>query len=126
MMTARFMGALALHAKLQKMERATESNLQSALMKAAQPIRDEAEVLCPVSEGPGGHLAKGIKIRPAKSDNPNGAAVRIGVKEGLWYGVFPEYGTSKMAAQPFMRPALDTKKDEALDILKDELGRSAS
>lgn len=36
---------------------------------------------------------------------------------------FYEYGTANAPAQPFLRPAWDRHKGEALDIIKDELGR---
>ena len=124
MITAKFHGHVALSAKLTRMQMQAPGVLKEALLKAAQPIRDEAELLAPVSDKPGGHLAQGIKIRLMRSTAPGHERVRIGVKEALWYGTFPEYGTSKMAARPFMRPALDTQKNEALRILKAELKRS--
>ena len=121
MITAKLHGTTGLKIKLLKMQLETPGILRDALLAAAEPIRDEARALAPVSEGSGGHLAFGIKIRLMKNTAEGRERVRIGVKEGLWYGVFPEYGTSRMAAQPFMRPAVDSQRGEALRILKDEL-----
>jgi HK97 gp10 family phage protein len=33
------------------------------------------------------------------------------VQDGVEYGVFQEFGTSRMAAQPFMTPAIETWRD---------------
>jgi len=33
------------------------------------------------------------------------------VQDGVEYGVFQEFGTSKMAAQPFLIPAIETWRD---------------
>lgn len=34
------------------------------------------------------------------------------ISDGVEYGVYQEFGTSKMGAQPFMRPAIDLWKDK--------------
>jgi HK97 gp10 family phage protein len=36
------------------------------------------------------------------------------VRDGVTYGIFQELGTSKMAAQPFLVPALETWRDKFL------------
>lgn len=38
-----------------------------------------------------------------------------------FYGMFHEFGTSKMKATPILRPAFDVKKDRALELLKERL-----
>lgn len=42
---------------------------------------------------------------------------------GLFYWRFLEFGTSKMAARPFMRPALESNVDKATDAIVTELNR---
>ena len=42
------------------------------------------------------------------------------------YGRFYEYGTSKMPAHPFLRPAFDAGKDEALRIFKAEMKKAVT
>lgn len=123
MITAKVYGQAALSAQLRKMELQAPGVLKRALMVGAEPIRDEARAIAPRSEGPGGHMADGIKIGSARTIAPGHVQVRIGLKDDLWYGIFPELGTSKMAAQPFMRPALDTKRNEALRIFGEEVRR---
>jgi len=44
--------------------------------------------------------------------------VSVLIGTNLEYARFQEYGTSKMAARPFLRPAMDTEKEKA----KDEIG----
>lgn len=41
--------------------------------------------------------------------------------QDAWYWRFLEFGTSKMAARPFLRPAFDTKKEDAARTIKDAL-----
>ena len=43
-------------------------------------------------------------------------------KTGRGYAVYPEYGTSKMPAQPYMRPALNEGLPKLLDMLKRDVG----
>lgn len=132
MMKARMHGADNLSLALKRLEALSEAILEDAVYKAAEPIRDEARRLAPRSKqrwvrkgrrAHGGHLADAIKITRTKRTARGRAAVRIGVKSKMWYGKFPEYGTVKMPAQPFMRPAADSKQDDALKAFADELRR---
>ena len=36
-----------------------------------------------------------------------------------WYGIFPEFGTRHQVAQPYMRPAFDTKSAEVFQRIVD-------
>lgn len=57
---------------------------------------------------------------PAPSKNLRGILfAKIGTN--LNYAQFNEFGTSRMPARPFMRPALDNKRGEALDEIQDTL-----
>jgi len=42
-------------------------------------------------------------------------------EKGAWYWHFVEFGTVKMPAHPFIRPAFDAVKDEALNEFKRHL-----
>ena len=35
-----------------------------------------------------------------------------------WYAHFLEFGTSKMSAKPFLRPAIESRQDEVLQTTK--------
>jgi len=41
--------------------------------------------------------------------------VMVGPSKKAYYGIFQEFGTRFMKAQPFMRPAFEQTKDEVLD-----------
>lgn len=103
----------------------------SALKKAMQPVLETAQGLCPVSEdgshgNPPGYLRDSLVIR-GSSDHKKGRIVaRVQARKGAfepgeYYGGYIEYGTNKMAARPFLRPALDANKQTCLDLLAEEL-----
>lgn len=43
-----------------------------------------------------------------------------------WYGIFPEFGTAKMPAHPFMRPAFEEKKMAAVSTFIVELRKGVA
>jgi HK97 gp10 family phage protein len=126
MITARVEGMAELRAKLRKMELRAPGLIAEALKKAAKPMEDYAVGAAPVASG---SLARSIHTRAMPSTSPGHATVRIGPAwaiyggGGVEYGRFVEFGTSRMAAQPFLRPALDVGADEALHIFAAELKR---
>lgn len=115
MTAVRVRGLDSLQRRLAQIEREMDRALPDAAVAGANVIRDEARAIgerVAMSERPGGHMVRGIRtFRPERI--PSGVRVAIGVQRRLWYGVFPEFGTSRMAARPFMRPALDSKAREA-------------
>ncbi len=130
MITARFRGKEMLSAKLLKMQLETPGALSKALKKAAEPIQDYAVGAAPVASG---GLARSITIRPMKGVATAHERVRIGPAWSVYgksgvveYGRFVEFGTSKMAARPFLRPAFDAGKDEALRIFKAEMKKAVT
>lgn len=90
--------------------------LRAAVRQGANVIRDKAREH--VREDTG-NLKKSIIVSGVKG-KPGTVAFRIKPvtrKKGkaVFYGYFLEYGTSKMAAKPFMRPAYDKAGDDVLD-----------
>lgn len=63
-----------------------------------------------------GNLKKNIKVR--KAPYKNGVSW-VYVSGKAWYWKFVEFGTSKMSPRPFMRPAFEVKKLEAIDRMKE-------
>lgn len=101
--------------------RTTGLFLKKAAQAGADVIAAEAKVLAPVDEG---DLAASIHTKPGRLQQGRAQFdVRIGKNE--WYGKLVELGTDKMAAQPFLRPAFDSKQAEAekaiADVLRDAL-----
>jgi HK97 gp10 family phage protein len=139
---------------LAELPKATARNvLRRTLVKAGQPIADEASRLAPVDTGKlAGRIAVSPKIKNKVGSAEFAAAMRqglgrdaavsalrqarrdaggqgsfaemyVGPARGvLGYAHLVEFGTVRTAPQPFMRPAWDGKKREALDIIRRELG----
>lgn len=105
--------------------------MRGAMAAGAVIIRNEARQLAPKDTG---ELIKDILIKRAKQTRgTNGLEyhvfVRTGKKSRLagkkrnvsrdsFYWRFQEFGTSKMPAHPFMRPAFDKKKEEAAEAIR--------
>ena len=49
----------------------------------------------------------------------DGGMVRVGPDKRAFWALFLEFGTCKMAAHPFIRPAFDDCKQDALDAFVD-------
>ena len=89
-----------------------------ALEEGAEPILQEMVKNCPVRTGKAKkHLTKS---KPKKEKGIQ--IVKIGVQKSdnseAFYLKFYEWGTSKQIARPFMRPAFENKRKEALEITK--------
>ena len=80
-----------------------KSTLRTALRNAAEPVVKEAKALVPVDSG---DLKRSIRSQVTVTKAGDGYAdVGFGRKE--FHGLFVELGTSRQAAQPFLRPALE-------------------
>lgn len=122
--------------------------LRGAIRAGAVVIQKEARELVPVSEKPHylyskrtaimkrmghhykasliqpGSLKKGIKVKIApRKSRTQPVEYWVYVSKALWYWKFIEFGTSKMSAKPFMRPAFDKMKGEALERIREYLAK---
>lgn len=77
----------------------------TALMAGAQIIVNHASEKAPYRTGT---LRRSIHAEPVQGET----AVMVGTD--LEYAPFVEYGTSRMAARPFLRPAIDEHWDEVV------------
>lgn len=148
--TFKVSGLKELDAALGELAKATASAVgKRVLMKAAQPIVDEAKRLVPENTGrlkqgivattkkPRGHASKaafaaamragatraqaGAAQRAFNRDNP-GALAEAFVQTGRgFYAQFQEFGTQNHPPHPFMRPALEAKGEEAINIIAAEM-----
>jgi HK97 gp10 family phage protein len=103
-----------------------ENIADEALQAGGKVIFEEAERTNAFNDRTG-TLRKAIKLGKTKGSKGQ-KYVLIGVfSKKAWYGRLKEYGTKKMAATPFLRPAFETKKDEALKeigrVLKEAIDR---
>jgi len=100
----------------------TKRGLRSSANSGIQVIKKEAQARAPYRTG---RLAKkAIYVKRSKQSTQHTAVYMLGVRVGhkavrkgidAYYWFMQEFGTQKQAAQPFLRPAFEAKKFEALD-----------
>jgi HK97 gp10 family phage protein len=118
--TTRIEGAKEMDRVLRTLPRAMGRRAAiGALRAGAVPIAEEAELNAPRKSG---ELAENILIRTARDQGQ--VTVLIGPARSAFQGIFQEFGTKNHPAQPFMRPAFDSKAVEALAIIGDRLGKN--
>jgi len=68
-----------------------------------------------------GHVGRSITVKAMRSPRPGLARCKVTVGKGkgrpYLVGIQMEHGNSKRAATPFMRPAWDQSKRQALDVI---------
>jgi HK97 gp10 family phage protein len=124
--------------------RLAKNGLRAAVYAGAKVIRDEARLRAPrwtgpVSKGhpPPGTLRRSIIMKQIREQSDARrqtfyVAVRHGkqyrnqgkkgnLSQDAFYWRFVEFGTVKMSARPFMRPAFEAKKREAVEAIKQRL-----
>ncbi|MCW6059781.1 HK97 gp10 family phage protein [Clostridium sporogenes] len=109
--------------KVQDMGKAGVRVENAALKKAGELIVEEAKNNVPFRKG---NLKEGLKVSGVRKKGGNKfvlAGIQKGDNSKIFYGKFLEFGTSKMKARPFMGPAYESKKEEAKEVIKDELRR---
>lgn len=130
----------ALTAKLRALDDVvSESTLRRAAVAGAREVLYEAKLRAPVYaqafEGPAsgvswtrygvqyypGYLRDHLIIAYDKQVSVTGriASYIVTWTREAFYGRFVEYGTSKMAAQPFLRPSYEAKKADVKNAVDD-------
>jgi HK97 gp10 family phage protein len=103
---------------------ASESVLRQAAVAGARVILDEVKLRAPVGnqtwegakqERYPGYLRDHMLIAYDKEQSLEGriASYIVTWSKEAFYGRFVEYGTSRMAAQPFLRPGYEAKRTAA-------------
>jgi HK97 gp10 family phage protein len=128
--TAKVEGLRELEANLKALtEEVAYKSVKKGALAGAEVIRKEAARIAPRGEDePGDGERQGVKLfksifKKVVKDKKNlfdsfvsgSVHVKIAWRKRAFWGLFNEFGTSKMAAQPFMRPALDTKRQQAIE-----------
>lgn len=128
---------------LRKMRELSPKIQKKVLVKAvragANIIRDDARSRAKQFDDPQSSekIWKEIvtKVNTRRGRREGGVVMQVGVRGGaktdkggqetspIWYWRLIEFGTSKMAARPFMRPALESKAEAATDAIVTELNR---
>ena len=84
------------------------------LTGAAMVVQGSAIALSPVKTG---NLRGSINFKVDSADE-----ARVGTN--VEYAPYVEYGTRKMAAQPYLRPALDNNKKQIENMIKEAISRA--
>ncbi len=112
---ARFEGTEEMIQNLENMKaRVLNKGLKAAFMAAGAIVRDEAAARAPRLTG---RLSEGMTLEWEGRKH----RAKVGPHKDTYYGDFLERGTSRMAAHPFLRPALDARREDAFRAMAKEL-----
>ncbi len=105
--------------------------LRSAVSAGAGVVQKQAKANAPSDTGT---LKKSIyRTRSKAGSNSTQETAIVGVRFGRKYRkrgqdafhfLFLEFGTSKMSARPFLRPAFEGTKQKQIDIMKSRLAKA--
>lgn len=106
--------------RLTEMDKKGNAIANTALRTAAGPVMNDMVERAPKRRGRGKEAIKVGRISTLKG----GKVISIGIHkaerdDGL-HMYYQEYGTSRHPAHPFIRPAFESKKKEAFDLIKAE------
>ena len=112
--------------KLARVER--RKTISKAMRIASKPLLAKVKEMAPV--GNTGALKKSIKLRVGKRRPRNNPGVTYSVvtsdgwfKGDQFYAGMVEFGTKKMPAHPFMRPAADQMRESTYQLFRKEMKR---
>ena len=119
-------------AKLDGITKAAEEGARPAAQAGAEVFYQEVKQRVPMSAKPHksgkktynpGTLRRAVYQAFAERESGDGKAMyRISWnKTHAFYGRFIEFGTSKMAAKPFLRPAYDAARARALQAVQERM-----
>ena len=105
--TVKVRGLGSLQRKFDRMaKRATGEQIAAALEAGALIIRNSAKAKAP-------YLTGTLRSSINSEARANGTRAEARVGTNIEYGPYQEFGTSQIRAQPYLRPAMDERADEA-------------
>ena len=112
---------------------AIDEAIESALYAAAVKIHGDAVMMAPVDTGNlrgslsfsvSGSQAEGVSTPASSADGVGSAPPDTAVVgSNAHYAPYVEYGTYKMAAQPFLEPALRDNHDNIQRLMKEQFAK---
>ena len=98
--------------------------MTGAIRAGANVIRDESRIRAPKKTKA---LAKSIVSIKRRAETRNQVKFSVtpsrGKNKAGWRAHFIEFGTSKMSAKPFLRPAFEASENKSLDAAKDYIAK---
>lgn len=149
MITVQITGLKELQKALEQLPKEIQGRpLRSAVSAAAKVIVDDVKTRVPVGET--GNLKTAVyRYRSRRNSATGRETFFVGIRQGkaqykdtaynrrkgrvgknyktageAYYWRFLEFGTAKMQAKPFLRPAFEANKSRAVEVMKDRLGKS--
>jgi HK97 gp10 family phage protein len=104
-------GEKELQEKLKKINKSATNDIEQALIDSALIVEQDAKLSVPVDTG---RLRQGIS-HELKDSGTNAPYAEVGTN--VTYAPYVEYGSSKMAARPFLFPAYNNNKQRILKEL---------
>lgn len=115
---------------LQMAPKLARNGLRASVAAGARVVVAEARKNVPVDTGTlrRAIYQKQIREQSSMTQQTFFVGVRAGKREQKknrdgYYFPFIEFGTTKMAARPFMRPAFESTKGQALEAMKEKLAQ---
>ena len=110
-------------------QRVQEDTLKRAVSAGAEVVRAEAALRAPRYSGkvgkdhpPAGTLKASIyKAAIPEECTATRETWKVDVRKRAYYAHMVEFGTVKMAARPFMRPAFDAKQAEVVEVMRTKI-----
>lgn len=114
-------GLSELKSKLDQYSKRVSKQMQrNALLVAVEPARRAIANWAPVEPGKP-DLRDTIISSAVRGEDSDVVSVAVGPSKSGYYGSFQELGTSRHAAQPFVRPGFDETVTEVAESIADEL-----
>jgi HK97 gp10 family phage protein len=94
--------------------------LRGGVRAAAKVMQTSAKQKVPVDDG---DLRDGIIIKEDRL-SPDSVTMQVGTRKGIGYAHLVEFGSVKMRAQPFLRPALDENAENIFKVMGNSMAKS--
>lgn len=108
--------------ELRRRSETAAKRIESKALKAAgEAMADEMKRRAPYSSLQKVHLKDNIVVTNVRRKDGVKYVLVGPNKRVSWRAHFPEFGTSKMPATPYITPAFIAKRREALEVMADEL-----
>jgi HK97 gp10 family phage protein len=103
---------------IEKISQEIRERVASLVAKTAEDIVADAKRNAPVRTG---FLRNSIESDVDRKGNASFSRITATIRVKASYGIFVEIGTRKMAAQPFLIPAVESSRQAFLDAMKNIL-----